>query len=175
MIVSYLSSFTSLAVHKNVIKKACILHRDISLLNLLLIIWNGLEAERSLNFLDDLPSETCEQLPPKLWGIPHWGFLTDWGYAVHINTMNHQDSTTTMFAPSPSHHRLLLMSREHHLYALLMSRSGRSRWDTMPRAFQKPRKHWRIYWAELTEIALLHLEMGAANEQRGSWHPAAIG
>ena len=59
--------------------------------------------------------------------------------------------------------------------ALLTSRSGRSQWEWMPGLSVKPRKSWRIYWAKLTEIVSLHLEIGAANEQRGSWCPEAIG
>ena len=57
-----------------------------SLLNLLLVIWNHCETEYSLDFLhkSDLPLETREELRSKLEGISRQGFLADWGYAVPI-------------------------------------------------------------------------------------------
>jgi len=52
--------------HKNAIAKANILHRDVSLLNLLLVSSNTLEKDCSLEFLDSLPSVAYEQLVQKL-------------------------------------------------------------------------------------------------------------
>ncbi|KIJ07661.1 hypothetical protein PAXINDRAFT_158357 [Paxillus involutus ATCC 200175] len=38
-------------------KKASVLHRDISLLNLLIVIWDNINVDRHLDFLDHLPAE----------------------------------------------------------------------------------------------------------------------
>jgi len=75
-----------------VIAKANILHRDISLLNLLLVSSNTLEKDHSLEFLDGLPSVAYERLVQKLEEIARRGFLADWGYAVPLDAP-HTDAT----------------------------------------------------------------------------------
>ena len=76
---------------------AKILHRDMSLLNLLLVVWNRLETEYSLDFIDksDLPLQTREELRSKLEGIPHRGFLADWGYAVPFDVPRDDTNPTS--------------------------------------------------------------------------------
>ena len=68
-----------------------------SLLNLLLVVWNRLETEYSLDFINksDLPSQTREELCSKLAGIPHWGFLANWGYAVPFNVLRNDTNPTS--------------------------------------------------------------------------------
>ena len=68
-----------------------------SLLNLLLVVWNRLETEYSLDFINksDLPSQTREELCSKLVGIPHRGFLADWGYAVPFNVLRNDTNPTS--------------------------------------------------------------------------------
>ncbi|KAI6016826.1 hypothetical protein PISMIDRAFT_15760 [Pisolithus microcarpus 441] len=72
-------------IHKNVITKANILHRDISLLNLLLVSWNALEKDHSLKFLNNLPQATHQELLKKLVKLSCWGLLANWGYTVPLD------------------------------------------------------------------------------------------
>ena len=76
-----------------------------SLLNLLLVIWNHCEMEYSLDFLhkSDLPLETREELRSKLEGISRRGFLADWGYAVPIEVpRDDTNPTATDSTASPN-------------------------------------------------------------------------
>ncbi|KIK19916.1 hypothetical protein PISMIDRAFT_106732 [Pisolithus microcarpus 441] len=80
--------------HKDAIDKAKVLHHDISLLNLLLIHWSpSINDDCCLDFLIDLPPETCEHLQDKIQGLPYRGLLADWGYAVPLDVP----------APDPEH------------------------------------------------------------------------
>ncbi|KAI6026899.1 hypothetical protein PISMIDRAFT_109164 [Pisolithus microcarpus 441] len=72
--------------HKDAIDKAKVLHRDISLLNLLLVHWSpSINDDRCLDFLIDLPPETCKCLQDKIRGLPYQGLLVDWGYAMPLD------------------------------------------------------------------------------------------
>jgi len=101
----YLSSANwILAVHKDTIDKANILHRDISLLNLLLI---GLDDDSSFDFVihSHLSPETHQSLLHKLQRISHWGLLADWGYAVPLYAVKPPspvDATTPAFCHQPT-------------------------------------------------------------------------
>ena len=98
---------TLYSVHKDAIKKANILHRDMSLLNFLLILWNHSDAEYFWDFVcsSHLLPEAQDSLLQKLEGISHWGHLTDWGYAVPFYPQNvanltlHNDTDTKATTP----------------------------------------------------------------------------
>ncbi|KIJ11755.1 hypothetical protein PAXINDRAFT_15338 [Paxillus involutus ATCC 200175] len=51
--------------HRDAFEKASVLHRDISLLNLLIVIWDNINVDRRLDFLDHLPTEAREHLRSK--------------------------------------------------------------------------------------------------------------
>ncbi|KAI5986625.1 hypothetical protein EDD15DRAFT_2373072 [Pisolithus albus] len=97
-------------IHKDAIVKAKVLHRDISLLNLLLVIWDASRGDsHRLDFLDHLPPETREHLQAKIQEIPYRGFLADWGYAVPIDVPQTEAYTTPepegpSTSPSTPHH-----------------------------------------------------------------------
>jgi len=78
------------SVHKDAIEKANILHRDMSLLNFLLISWNRMDPEYSWDFVrsSHLLPEAQESLLRKLEGISRQGHLADWGYAVPFYPQN---------------------------------------------------------------------------------------
>ncbi|KIJ67422.1 hypothetical protein HYDPIDRAFT_25878 [Hydnomerulius pinastri MD-312] len=75
---------TSSAAHRDAVEKASVLHRDISLLNLLLVGWDNVNMDRRSDFLNHLPTGTRELLRSKLKNLPHRGLLADWGCAVPI-------------------------------------------------------------------------------------------
>ncbi|KAI6162382.1 hypothetical protein EDD17DRAFT_1757518 [Pisolithus thermaeus] len=97
-------------IHKDAIVKAKVLHHNISLLNLLLIIWDTSHGDtHHLDFLNHLPPETCKHLQAKIQEIPYQGFLADWGYAVLINVPQAEAYTTPepkgpSTSPSTPHH-----------------------------------------------------------------------
>ncbi|KIJ63916.1 hypothetical protein HYDPIDRAFT_168311 [Hydnomerulius pinastri MD-312] len=72
--------------HRDAFEKASVLHHDISLLNLLIVVWDNINMDRRLDFLDHLPAEARKHLRSKLQNLPHQGFLADWGYAVPCDT-----------------------------------------------------------------------------------------
>ncbi|KAI9569834.1 hypothetical protein HD554DRAFT_2037832 [Boletus coccyginus] len=80
------------AAHRDTLKKAGILHHDISLFNLLLV--RSAESEEHLEFLDGLPKGTRDLLRQKIEKfVSHRGLLGDWGYAVPINATTSQPAT----------------------------------------------------------------------------------
>ncbi|KAI5988016.1 hypothetical protein EDD15DRAFT_2199193 [Pisolithus albus] len=97
-------------IHKDAIVKAKVLHRDISWLNLLLVVWDASRGDsHCLDFLDHLLPETHEHLQAKIQEIPYRGFLTDWGYAVPIDVPQTEAYTTPepegpSTSPSTPHH-----------------------------------------------------------------------
>ncbi|KAF8548220.1 hypothetical protein OG21DRAFT_1489573 [Imleria badia] len=72
-------------IHYNAIDKAKVLHRDISLLNLLLTSWDRSRKAHRLDFLNDLAPETHMCLQSQMKDITYHSFLTDWGYAVPLD------------------------------------------------------------------------------------------
>ncbi|KAI6032441.1 hypothetical protein EDC04DRAFT_2898155 [Pisolithus marmoratus] len=59
-------------IHKDAIIKVKVLHCDISLLNLLLILWDTSQDDsHCLEFLNQLPLETHECLQAKIWELPY--------------------------------------------------------------------------------------------------------
>ena len=98
---------TPYSVHKDAILKANVLHRDMSLLNFLLVLWNRSDTEYSWDFVrsSHLSPEAQESLLRKLEGVSHQGHLADWGYAVPYcpnNAFNfplHNDMNTKVTTP----------------------------------------------------------------------------
>lgn len=89
--------------HRDAVRKARILHRDISLLNLLVIIWDGTQAEDRLEFLDQLPEKTRDHLRQRIKAsVSHRGLLADWGYAVPIELPSELPATRPS-TPSSDH------------------------------------------------------------------------
>lgn len=78
--------------HKDAIEKACILHRDISLFNLLLDTWN--RSDDRMQFLNVLPEQTRKRLYQQIKAsVSHRGLLVDWGYAVPIEPASSEPVT----------------------------------------------------------------------------------
>ncbi|KAF8833164.1 hypothetical protein BDN67DRAFT_1017870 [Paxillus ammoniavirescens] len=69
--------------HKDAIEKANVYHRNISLLNLLLVAWDMKNC--CVDFLEMFPIEERKRLLPKIRNLPHHGFLANWGYAVPLH------------------------------------------------------------------------------------------
>lgn len=85
------SPFTCNPAHRDALKKAGILHRDISLFNLLLV--RSAESEERLEFLDGLPRGTRDLRQKIEKFVSHRGLLGDWGYTVPINATTSQPAT----------------------------------------------------------------------------------
>ncbi|KAI6101840.1 hypothetical protein F5141DRAFT_1065808 [Pisolithus sp. B1] len=100
-------------VHKDAIVKAKVLHHDISLLNLLLVLWDtSWDDSCHLDFLDHLMPETHKHLQAKIQEIPYRGFFVDWGYAILIDVPQAEAYTTPepegpSTSPSTPHHDAL--------------------------------------------------------------------
>ncbi|KAI6028251.1 hypothetical protein EDC04DRAFT_2605729 [Pisolithus marmoratus] len=101
-------------IHKDAIVKVKVLHHDISLLNLLLILWDASQDDSCcLDFLNQLLPETHEHLQAKIQELPYQGFLVDWGYAVPLDVPQAEVYTkyTLLLSPRiPPHYLLLLIS-----------------------------------------------------------------
>lgn len=68
-----------------------ILHRDISLFNLLLALWDGSDR---LEFLDVLPEDIRGPLRERIKkDVSYRGLFADWGYAVPIESPSSQPTT----------------------------------------------------------------------------------
>jgi len=83
-----------------------VLHCDISLLNLLFVLWDPLgDGDWCLDFLDDLPPDTHMCLWTKMKdSITYCGLLADWGYAVPLDTFQTQAEpmcTSQLTPPTP--------------------------------------------------------------------------
>ena len=83
-----------------------VLHHDISLLNLLLVLWDSSgDGNWRLDFLNNLPPDTRMRLRAKMKdSIMHHCLLTDWGYTVPLDTSQAQAEplcTLQLMPPTP--------------------------------------------------------------------------
>ena len=105
-----ISLLTPYSVHKDTVLKANVLHRNMSLLNFLLVLWNRSDAEYSWDFVcsSHLSLEAQESLLRKLESVSHRGHLADWGYAVPYYPQNafsfslHNDMNAKVTTPEPN-------------------------------------------------------------------------
>ncbi|KAI9570933.1 hypothetical protein HD554DRAFT_2037123 [Boletus coccyginus] len=69
--------------HRDALKDADILHRDISLFNLFLVL---IHDDLSTDFINRVLQEPeRSNIHAKIQSIPHCGLLGDWGYAIPVN------------------------------------------------------------------------------------------
>ncbi|KAF8124294.1 hypothetical protein EV363DRAFT_1299830 [Boletus edulis] len=95
-------SFTSLAkflvglidcicAHRDALKDACVLHRDISLFNLLLVA--AMQSDLGVDFVDHvLHGSERARIREKIQKLSRRGLLGDWGYAIPVPNNSSPDS-----------------------------------------------------------------------------------
>ena len=92
--------------HFDALKAAGILHRDISLMNLILALRYGPRSNHS-RFMDKLHTEKRDALCRKIDSLGRRGVLVDWGYAVPV------PSLSDPVAAEDSEHQLTARNIEH--------------------------------------------------------------
>ena len=92
--------------HFDALKAAGILHRNISLMNLILALRYGPRSNHS-RFMDKLHTEKRDTLCRKIDGLGRQGVLVDWGYTVPV------PSLSDPVAAEDSEHQLTARNVEH--------------------------------------------------------------
>ena len=93
-------SLTHPAVHREALWAAGILHRDISLFNLLLVA--AVKSKLGVDFLDRaLQEPDRSQVHEKIKALPRHSLLGDWGYTVPINKANSLVADPSTLAAAP--------------------------------------------------------------------------
>ena len=85
--------------HKDAVEVAHILHRDLSLPNLILAPPQG--RSNHAKFMHHLPISTREVLCARIEGLGRRGVLADWGYAVPTTECLSTSGLTTSDSPEP--------------------------------------------------------------------------
>ena len=81
-----------LAAHWDAVLVAHILHRDVSLFNLLLVL--AMQSDLSMDFVDRVLQEPKRtQIQVKIQKLPHRSLLGDWGYGIPMGDRDSSSAT----------------------------------------------------------------------------------
>ena len=82
-----------LAAHRDALQVAHVLHRDISLFNLLLVL--VMQSNLGVDFVDQaLQEPECIRIQEKIYKLSRHGLLGDWGYGIPMGDVHHSSGPT---------------------------------------------------------------------------------
>ena len=87
------STSLHLAAHRDALQVAHVLHRDISLFNLLLVL--AMQSDLGVDFVDRaLQEPECTRIQEKIHKLSRRGLLGDWGYGIPMGDVHHSSGPT---------------------------------------------------------------------------------